>query len=376
MVQTLMTSLVTQRGYLAAEAGGKRVLMWLCEDTENDILRRQQAINAHLGLGLDSIEQLQENLYVVPRRGLDNTLLTLDHGVPTLTTAFYEMEEQVSDVAADVLVLDNIAQVFGGNGIDSHHVTKFVNALAALRLELPFAPILLGHIAKSQGSEFSGSMAWENACRMRWYMGPTLPDQKPDAADAEAGDDVVYLAKRKANYAAKDWRRFNFKDGVFVPEVSEQPGGRFDQAYRDEAAEGILLLAMRKLSELKLDVSVGSTSPNYLPKQVVKRKLSGGHSLKELEAAMNRLLLAGRIENRDVGMYGNRTTRKGLVIVDSGSAQASCSSSAQASFKPAHIHTPPIEGGGVFEHEHEPERAREVKEFFGKEWQGFSTTRR
>ena len=25
-----------------------------------------------------------------------------------------------------------------------------------------------------------GSAAWENACRMRWYLGPNLPDEKLD----------------------------------------------------------------------------------------------------------------------------------------------------------------------------------------------------
>jgi RecA-family ATPase len=104
----------------------------------------------------------------------------------------------VNDLRVDVLVLDNIGRVYGGNESDRHQVTMFVNGALGMVRGRPFAPVFLGHVARSQGSEFSGSAAWENACRMRWYMARTLPDHKQDE-DEPTDTGIVYLAKRKAN---------------------------------------------------------------------------------------------------------------------------------------------------------------------------------
>ena len=34
-----------------------------------------------------------------------------------------------------------------------------------------------------------------------------------------------YLARRKTNYTAKDWRRFTYQDGILVPDAVEVTGG-------------------------------------------------------------------------------------------------------------------------------------------------------
>ena len=345
LMQAVCTSLTTQFPYIGSVARDLRTLTWSCEDDRAEIWRNQLAINKYFGVDMDDISG---RLHIVPRLGEDNTLMGVAFGQPSLTKLYFDLEQQVNDLRIDVLVLDNIAQVFGGNENDRHHVTVFVNALVGLVRDRPFAPILLGHVSRKDGSEFSGSAAWENAVRMRWYLGSTLPDEKPDDDDGDVVSDIVYLCRRKANYAPKDYRRMRFESGILIPEQSLNGQG-FDRAFRDEAAEDGVLAGLRKLLALKLDASGGASSPNYLPKQLIKRKLAGGYTLKELEAATNRLLIRGRIENREVGRYGNRTPKMGLVIVEQG-AQASCSSPAQTPLKPAHSNTPPPTEGGVFEH--------------------------
>ena len=102
--------------------------MWFCEDDRDEIWRRQTAINRFLGVSVADLSKL----HIVPRMGHDNTLLDLAYGRPAFTPLLDDLREQVNDLKSDVLVLDNIAQIFGGNTSDSHHVTMFVNAVQAL----------------------------------------------------------------------------------------------------------------------------------------------------------------------------------------------------------------------------------------------------
>jgi hypothetical protein len=309
LAQALCTALATGKRYVGDTARELRALAWFCEDDEDEIWRRQIPINAHFGVEMDD---LIGRLNIVPRLGQENTLLNLAYGVPIFGGVYDELRQQVNDLKVDVLVLDNLAQVFGGSENDRHQVTYFVNGIAGLVHGRPFAPILLGHTARSQGSEFSGSAAWENACRMRWYLGAKLPDQKIDE-DEPADTDTVYLARRKANYTSKDWRRLRYTDGVLVPD-QPPPGVHFGQSYRDDAAEQALLHAFAHLKAMGVIPSDGRTSPDYLPKQIAAKRLAQAHTKHEMEQAMNRLMKAGRLRRDVVGKYSNRQPRYGLVI--------------------------------------------------------------
>src|SRR5262245_22752929 len=126
--QTIGTALATGREFLGATVAPLRVLIWACEDDENEIWRRQVAICQHLGVTLSGLGGLS----IVPRLGADNTLLDLSFGKPTFTPAFVMLREQVNDLAIDVLVLDNVGQTFGGNESDRHQVTVFVNGIQGI----------------------------------------------------------------------------------------------------------------------------------------------------------------------------------------------------------------------------------------------------
>ena len=171
--QTIGTSLAMGCEFLGATTSPLRVLMWACEDDEVAIWRRQVNICSHFEI---AIADLVGKLTIVPRLGCDNTLLDLVFGRPCFTSTFEILREQVNDLKADLLVLDNVGQVFGGGESDRHQVTVFVNGVHGIVAGRPFAPVLLGHVARSAGSEFSGSAAWENACRCGNRSQPCIGD--------------------------------------------------------------------------------------------------------------------------------------------------------------------------------------------------------
>jgi hypothetical protein len=306
--QAVGTALSVGRPYFAPAPGQPlNVLMWCCEDDRDELWRRQVAINRHFGIGM---ADLKGRLHIDVRRGLDNTLYTLVYGVPTFTGLREELREQIGDYKANIVILDNIGQIFGANENARHDVTAFVNGLYGTGAGVVphFTPILIGHVARAQGSEFAGNAAWENACRMRWYLGPTLPDQQPDQ-DEPDDPDTVYLAKRKTNYSTKDYTKLVYRNGLFVPVgASVAP---FDPSA--ETAEQVVLAAFDRVVAAGVAPTDGRTAQDYLPKVIKRMGLSRTFSERELAGAMSRLMGQGRLRRKQIGAYSNRHPKFGLV---------------------------------------------------------------
>jgi hypothetical protein len=310
LAQTIATALALGRSFLDEIREPSTVLMWACEDDHDELWRRQVAICKYFDVPLDTLEG---RLILEPRRGLENTLYSLAFGAPVWTPLRAELASQVADYGADVLFLDNIAQTYGANENDRHQATTFVNGI----IGLVSTPVILGHPAKAAGSEFSGSTAWENAVRMRWYMGYQLPDQEPEEGAAE-DPNVRFFAKRKTNYSEKDFRKLTFENGLFVPEV-KGPGDGFADRWggrdRAKAAEDCVLNAIETFVTQGIRVTDGKTSPDYLPKKMREGKLAGSFTPKELSGALAQLRISGRVTEGPVGgRFGNRTQKFGLVV--------------------------------------------------------------
>jgi hypothetical protein len=304
--QQLASCLALGRPFVDEVPEAIKVLMWACEDDHDELWRRQLAIAQWLGVGLGDF---QENLVIVPRHGLENALVATEFGRPMFTPTLEELSEQVADIGAQAVIMDNAAQLYGGSENDRHSVTVFLNALAGA---MPGrALMLLAHPARSAGSEFSGSSAWENTARTRLYLGSQLPDQKQDAEE-QPDDSVRYLARRKANYSNRDWRRFNYRDGVLIPEASDASGGVVGQI-REQNAERAVLAGLRRLHGLGQQPTDGKTSPRFLPRMINDYKLADGHSVSELTSALRRMQLSGKLARDVVGKGADRKPVYGLV---------------------------------------------------------------
>jgi hypothetical protein len=307
LAQQIGSALAVNQYFIDEVRGPFRTLMWCCEDDHDELWRRQLSVARWLDVDLDAFT---DRLYIVPRHGLDNALTTTEFGRVMFTPRLGELREQAEDLRAELVILDNVAQLYGGNENDRHSVTAFLNALAGALSGR--AILLLAHPARSAGSEFSGSSAWENTARTRLYLGSHLPDVKP-GANEEPADEVRYLARRKANYTGKDWRRFVYRNGVLVPDAVEIEGGMVGRL-REKADEGIVLAGLAKLDELGIPATEGSRSDNYLPKLINDYKFSEGRSRTEMGAAMRRLIVGGEIVKVEVGKYSNRNPRYGLKV--------------------------------------------------------------
>lgn len=285
-----------------------RVLMWACEDDHDELWRRQVNIAQHFK---STLSAYAENFILVPRAGQDNALVTSEFGKPMFTGLERHLAEQVNDHKADVVILDNVAQLYGAGENDRHAVTVFLNRLTGILGAR--ALLLLAHPSRATGSEFSGSGAWENVARTRLYLGADLPDQPKAEATGEEANDVRYLARRKANYSSRDWRRFTYAAGVLVPDPVAAPGSLV-ASMMDERCKTILLDGLRKLTAMNVQALEGQRSPQYLPKLLIEYKLADGRSKSDLATALRQLMLDGKLIKAVVGKGANRSPKHGLVI--------------------------------------------------------------
>lgn len=282
----------------------RRVLMWAAEDDMEELWRRQLNISMYLGAPLQNLENFRLRSCV----GCDVTLAAPVFNALTRAPMLTELQQEAKDFKAELVILDNIARVFGGNENDRHQVTTFLAWLQAACE--PAAVLLLGHPAKAAGSEFSGSSAWEGAVRARLYFSDRAPDQ-PEGEDQFIDPAVRYLARRKANYSELDMRKFNLREGTLVPEsIRRRPGGKPSGDF----CRDIVLRAVRKLADKSIFGTSSTASPTYLPRLAKQYGLLENASEGAFGAAMRQLVMDGALTTGKVGSYANRTPKMGLVI--------------------------------------------------------------
>jgi RecA-family ATPase len=283
--------------------------MWACEDDHDELWRRQIYLARWCKAGL---EEFDENLVIIPRQGLENTLVSTEFGKLLYTPLIAHIAEQVQDLKAEVVVIDNVGQTYGGGENDRHCVTAFLNALVGA---LPGRAImLLAHPSRTAGSEFSGSSAWENVARTRLYLGAELPGVKPDP-EVPQEENVRYLARRKANYSPKDWRRMTYSDGALTPDPLEAGGGMIANIQAAKA-ERVIIDGLQKLHAMGISALEGQRSPQYLPKLLIEYSMAEKFSKPDLASAMRRLMVDGKLTKGAVGKNANRSDKQGLVVAN------------------------------------------------------------
>jgi hypothetical protein len=307
----MAVALATGKRFLSKPVDPLRILLWSCEEDLPELHRRLERICEFYGINM---ADLAGNLTIDCRQGLDNTLISQEFGRPMWSALTEYLRQQVNDLKADIWIGDNLAHMYACSENDRHPVTTFTSWLAGLREG--WCPLLIGHVAKIGGSEYSGSTAWENAVRMRWYLGDKLPEEDKNADEHDDGEpgNVRFLCKRKTNYDQKDYVRFTMQDGLLVPERIDSGDSGLIESLRNRKARDVILRGLDKLTEMGINTSERGGQAN-LVKLMFDYKLAEGCSPKQLTTALRQLMVEGVIIRGETGRDASRRKREGLIIV-------------------------------------------------------------
>lgn len=285
LIQQWLSAIALGDGFMGTRGVAPVPALYVnCEDDTEELQRRQAAIAKTFGRRMASYAG---QLHIVARLGMDNPIGVIgDDGKFKPNQLFADIRDAALSVGAKVIALDNAMQLYVGNLNDPREVTVFCNALTRLALETGAAVILAGHVAKAQGSEFAGTMAWENAVRMRLFLKREVDEKGEEVEDS----DRRILTRGKANSARKGERlTMMWHEGAFHDE--SKIAGTEGRLVVEEAA---FLRCLEAVTEQRRNVS-HMPSKNWAPAVFAGMPEASGVSKRGLEQAMERLFSSGEI---------------------------------------------------------------------------------
>jgi hypothetical protein len=124
IAQQLQTALALGSAWLALPVEAGATLGVYCEDSRDELWRRQADINTEYEVDFDALSAV----HWLPRLGEDNLVIAFPrNGVGELTPFHSQVLEAALDVKARLVVVDTAADVFGGNENDRSQVRQFIS---------------------------------------------------------------------------------------------------------------------------------------------------------------------------------------------------------------------------------------------------------
>ncbi|MDF3075549.1 MAG: ATPase [Alphaproteobacteria bacterium] len=315
--KSLLAMQLMTAGALAARAEGEqepekwlgmklapfRSLGFFCEDDAEELHRRQDAINAHYGCRFADLGATRW----MERVSEDNVMLQFGYdssAAPVLRPAFGELAEMVRAHQAELIVIDTLADVFGGNENERGQVRNFIAAIRKLAQINDGAVLLMAHPSQhgiASGSGYSGSTGWNNSVRSRLYL------TRPKACEAEDEPDRRELRGMKANYAASGGKfTLRWQAGVFVREADEGWNAVTAIEQRNLAKKFAELVAIATVRGLDLSPNPSTV---YAPNVVAALPEAAGLKAKALVKAMHDALREGLVRVVEKGSPSKRRQR-------------------------------------------------------------------
>jgi RecA-family ATPase len=265
------------------------------EDDGQELHRRLAAILDHYQAPF--AEAVAGGLHLMSLAGQDAVLAAPSRGGKIEPTPLYKhLLALAGDIKPKLIGIASSANVYAGSEIDRSQVQQFISLLTRLAIVANGAVVLVSHpslTGLNTDSGLSGSTAWHNSVRARFYMKSVKPEegQQPDT-------DLREITFKKNNYGPVSANLvLRYQNGLFLP----VPGlSNLERAARDAEADTITVDQLRKD---EMNLSNNPHAHNYAPRIFARTQEAQKHGLTErdLEAAMHRLLAAGKIR---VERYG------------------------------------------------------------------------
>ncbi|MCH9050080.1 MAG: AAA family ATPase [Proteobacteria bacterium] len=307
LAQQLMTAAALGRNWLGLSVTPCKTLALFLEDDEDELQRRQEAINLSYECAFTDLEN---NMAWISMVGVGAELADFSqYDGPQPSGAYHRLVAAAIEFGAGLVVLDSLHDVFSGNEINRYQARWFIRLLQDLAQAIDGAVVLTAHPSLSglsSGSGTSGSTAWNNAVRSRLYL------HRPEG-EVAADESERILTRKKSNYArAGESLILNWRDGVFV--ANPRPEGVL-AGMQGRNAERVFLELLEAVTAEGRNVSESSHAGNYAPKLFAKRPSREGFNKADFVKAMEALFTAGKIKVEPYGPPSKNRERLSAVPV-------------------------------------------------------------
>jgi hypothetical protein len=217
LAQHLLSSVAVGDPWLGRTTVQARTFGLFTEDPDEEVRRRQLAINAYYGRAAADFEL---EMSWEARETKDSMLCTFERFTDKIqfTPLWFQLWNYVHAEGVTVVCLDPASVVYGGNENFRGQVTAFMRALVKEAVKMNGVVLLLVHPPKAQQDSYSGSGAW--LASSRFAMSFTRPPEYDAITDEPR--DIRILRGLGANYGAgMRPERLQYRDGVF--EVIDAP---------------------------------------------------------------------------------------------------------------------------------------------------------
>lgn len=286
IAQQMATAIATGQPLWGNDTTQAPVLGFYCEDDRDELNRRQRSINGSMGLVPNDVVAS----HMASEFGMSALLGSIDkQGAFQTNDLFASIRAKALDAGARLVVIDNINMVFGDDINAAGPVSRFMSALNRLALEINGAVLMLGHVAKAEGSRSAGTAAWVNGARNHLFLG--RPDNMTEAAKRP---DVRHLVRNKSNYASTGERlELMWERGAFIAAADLTGNAR---TLDDVADDKWFLSLLDRHTASREALSISPRAANYAPKVMSKTgSFRDAKGTRKMEQAMGRLLSAGTI---------------------------------------------------------------------------------
>lgn len=269
---------------------------FFCEDDEGELHRRQANINKLYGCDFEVLDSVT----YASRVGMENVLVSFNPkgDVAQETRVLDQLKFAIEECHAKIIVIDTVADVFGGNENYRVQVRKFITILRKIAVRNQGIIILTAHPSvggMASGTGVSGSTAWNNSVRSRIYL-------TRDGDDAEDNNRRILKTMKNNQGPGRGKIPLVWQDGVFI--VPDEGG-----MVQSLNAESVIMEIAQRLQ------NVGSTAPanpsagGSLPNLAPKYKLGSGLSWNALASAQERLIAMKMLEKFQEGPASRPVTR-------------------------------------------------------------------
>jgi RecA-family ATPase len=241
-----------------------------------------------------------KDLHVLALAGEETLMATPNrNGLMQPTKLFTRIHQAACDIKPRLVVLDNSADIFGGNENDRAQVRQFIGILRGMAIAAGTGVLLTSHpslTGVSSGTGLSGSTAWNAFVRSRLYFKRAVTEK-----DEEPDPDLRVLEVMKANYGRPgETITLKWNNGLFLP-----VGGisNLEKLAAEQKADQTFLALLNRFNGQGRNTCEKLNASTYAPTLFAKESEAKEHGIKkaDLEAAMRRLFATGKIRLEPYG---------------------------------------------------------------------------